>query len=251
MRSVVAGMLLFLVAAGVAHADNKQVAKEAFVEGSRQYELGDFKAALDAFKRAYLNYEEPAFLFNIAQCQRQLGDKPEAIRTYKIFLRKVPHAPQRAEVERIIADLQAAAEQEKAARTRPPMETMQPPAATATTPASPPPPVATPAAPVSEPAVAAAPASPAPAADHQPLYKKWWLWTAVGVVAVGVGLGVGLGVGVGVGVGPKSTPRNAAMSCTSDGVMIPRRNDIAGWVFSAFWMRAGSLTAVEGPLKGG
>jgi hypothetical protein len=31
-----------------------------------------------------------------------------------------------------------------------------------------------------------------------PIYKRWWLWTAVGVgvAAVGVGLGVGLGLGL-------------------------------------------------------
>jgi hypothetical protein len=33
------------------------------------------------------------------------------------------------------------------------------------------------------------------ASEHQPLYKKWRLWTAVGAVAA-VGVGVGVGVGV-------------------------------------------------------
>lgn len=165
MKSIAAGLVLLCVAGGAARADDKQVAKQAFVEGSRQYELGDFKAALDAFKRAYLNYEEPAFLFNIAQCQRQLGDKAEAVRTYKIFLHKVPNSPQRPEVERIVADLQAALDQEKAARTRPPTETMQPsptrePAPT--TPEATPPAAATP----------VAEAAPAHEAERAPLYKK-------------------------------------------------------------------------------
>ncbi len=56
------------VLAGAAYADNKEAAKEAYSEGKRQYDLGEYDAALAAFKKAYLNYEEPVFLFNIAQC---------------------------------------------------------------------------------------------------------------------------------------------------------------------------------------
>ena len=69
---------LTAVLAGSAVADNKDVARDAFREGTRQFDIGDFKSALAAFKKAYLNYEDPAFLFNIAQCERQLGDKAEA-----------------------------------------------------------------------------------------------------------------------------------------------------------------------------
>ncbi|HEY2744541.1 MAG TPA: tetratricopeptide repeat protein, partial [Polyangia bacterium] len=203
MRSVLVGTLLVFVAAGVAHADNKEVAKQAFVEGSRQYELGDFKAALEAFKRAYLNYEEPAFLFNIAQCQRQLGDKAEAMRTYKVFLHKVPDSPQRAEVERIVGDLQAALDQEKAARARPPTDTMQPspsselPPTTTTAPPGTTAPATANVPPAATSSAPAVPATPASESERRPFYKKWWLWTVVGgVVVVGVGLGVGLAVGL-------------------------------------------------------
>ena len=46
---------------------------------------------------------------------------------------------------------------------------------------------------------------PAPVADKKPVYKKWWLWTTVGLVAAaGVGLGVGLGLGLSSGP-PKGT----------------------------------------------
>ena len=45
-------------------------------------------------------------------------------------------------------------------------------------------------------------AAPQPAAEesrsHTPVYKKWWLWAAVGAAAA-VGLGVGLGVGLAPG----------------------------------------------------
>lgn len=107
LRGVV-GVALVCALAGVAHADNKQVAKDAYTEGKRHYDLGEYDAALAAFKKAYLNYEEPVFLFNIAQCYRQLGDNAGALRSYKAFLRNWPKAPNREMVERVIAELETA-----------------------------------------------------------------------------------------------------------------------------------------------
>jgi tetratricopeptide (TPR) repeat protein len=100
-----------MLVGAVAQAENKDVAREAFHQGTLQYEVGDFKSALADFKKAYLSYEDPAFLFNIAQCQRQLGDKAEALRTYRVFLMKVPNSSQRASVEKIVAELEAAIDQ--------------------------------------------------------------------------------------------------------------------------------------------
>jgi hypothetical protein len=36
--------------------------------------------------------------------------------------------------------------------------------------------------------------APAAHRDAQPVYKKWWLWTIVGVAVAGAGVGIGLGV---------------------------------------------------------
>ena len=50
--------------------------------------------------------------------------------------------------------------------------------------------------PVAAPApVAAAPEPSRSEPQRTPVYKKWWLWTIVGVV-VAAGVGVGLGVGL-------------------------------------------------------
>src|SRR5580765_3576765 len=105
-RAIVVAALVCLVAP-VAYADNKEAAKEAYSDGKRQYDVGDYAAALAAFKKAYLNYEEPVFLFNMAQCYRALGDKPAAARTYRAFLRNWPKAPNREQVEHIVAQLDA------------------------------------------------------------------------------------------------------------------------------------------------
>ena len=175
----------------LAHAEDKPAARAAFSEGTRHYDLGEYAEALQSFKRAYWNYEEPAFLFNIAQCQRQLGKKAEAVKFYRTYLNKIPNAPNRDAVEHIIAELDAAIALENATAQHPPQGTLPPDG---------PPPVAAP--PVAQPSVAASAAGAGDATTvvarpqrRTPIYKKWWLWTAVGAVAV-VGLGVGLGVGL-------------------------------------------------------
>jgi tetratricopeptide (TPR) repeat protein len=165
--------------------DDKVAAKEALREGMRQYEIGDFTSALAAFKRAYLNYEEPAFLYNIAQCERLLGQKSEALREYKMYLHKVPAASNRVEVQKIVADLQAALAVEKQAQEAPPQGPMEPRPELTRAPS--PAPVVL---------VAAPPLVVAPPLVEKPVYKKWWLWTVVGVAVAGAGVGVGLGLGL-------------------------------------------------------
>jgi hypothetical protein len=128
MVKPLAAACLILLASGVARADDKEAARQAYIEGTRLYDLADFNAALQSFKKAYLNYEEPAFLFNIAQCHRALGDKGEAIRFYRTYLRKVPNAANHVEVEKIIANLEAAQASDRASRAQAPQGMLQPPA---------------------------------------------------------------------------------------------------------------------------
>ena len=180
LRGTVAAALV-CVLAGVTYADNKEAAKQSYTEGKRQYDLGDYDAALAAFKKAYLNYEEPVFLFNIAQCYRAMGDRPGAVRSYRAFLRNWPKAPNREQVERIVAELEAAIAQDEQAKAAPPQGTLSPkPAAVAkapaTTPPAPTPPAttqppaatSTPPAQREKPAVASAPPPPSPPSSAPP-----------------------------------------------------------------------------------
>src|SRR5262245_12895186 len=112
--------------AAVAHADSRAAAKAAYVEGKRYYDIGEFGWALRSFKRAYLSYEEPSFLFNIAQCHRQLGEKREALVAYRSYLRNLPNAPNAEEVRRIVAQLEAAIADDQRARETPPHDTQPP-----------------------------------------------------------------------------------------------------------------------------
>src|SRR6202012_3844268 len=96
----------------LASAEDKAAARAAFAEGQRRYDLNEFEAALAAFKQAYLAYEEPVFLYNIAQCYRQLGNRTEAIKFYRSYLRKVPDAANRREVQELVATLEQQVEAE-------------------------------------------------------------------------------------------------------------------------------------------
>lgn len=169
----------------VASADERARARAAFRAGSQHYNLGEFQPALDAFKEAYRRYEDPSFLFNIAQCERQLGHKREAIREYRAYLNNSENADNRETVKQIIAQLERdlAADEQRAAA-----------AAAAVVPQEkkPIPPPLVPTRPA-EPAAPMLTATAAPTVEHTPAYKRWWVWTIVGGVVV-AGAATGLAI---------------------------------------------------------
>jgi tetratricopeptide (TPR) repeat protein len=193
-------VILILVVCGArvaasAEAEDRAAAKAAFVEGRRLYDVGEYRSALAAFKKAYLHYEDPSFLFNIAQCHRQLGEKVEALKAYRAYLLRSNNPPNRAEVQGLIMLLKTAiADEARAKQAPPPPENIAPPSEHQGPPEraeeAPPP------APAPAPPTTSAPperAEAAPVERKQPVYKKWWLWTTIAGVAV-VGAGVGLAV---------------------------------------------------------
>ena len=52
-----------------AHAD-ENAAREAFLEGARHYEAGEYERAADAFERSYVERPAAVVLFNLAQALR-------------------------------------------------------------------------------------------------------------------------------------------------------------------------------------
>jgi hypothetical protein len=121
----------------------------------------------------------------MAQCHRALGQKEEAIRAYKSYLRNSPDAPNAADVRRIVAELEAAvAEERRAAEANARAATSPPTGALA--------PVATPA-PVAAPAVSASVEAEAHAAPA-PRRKTWWIWPVAGVLVAGAAVGIAVGV---------------------------------------------------------
>lgn len=188
IRAVVLASCCIVFLAHDVRAEDKAKARELYRDGTQHYKLGEYPEALKAFKEAYRNFESPSFLFNIGQCHRQLNNKQDAIRAFRNYLNDVPNAPNREEVRQLIAALDSALKEEAAAQAKPPTGMIAPP------PTEPAPPRHT-----AEAAQAEATPTPTltarPSAAPTPIYKKWWLWTAVGaVVAVGVGVGLGIGL---------------------------------------------------------
>ncbi len=164
--------LLVLMVATVpstAHADKEQ-AKAHYERGKRLYNLSRFGDAVKEYEAAYLEMEDPAFLFNIGQCYRQLGNNELALRSYRNYLRSAPEAANRADVENRIQEIETALARDKTAKPTP--DPSLPPVVPAVT-----------APPVREPVaeVASVP-EPAPADNG----TNWLLWGGIGAGVVAV-----------------------------------------------------------------
>jgi tetratricopeptide (TPR) repeat protein len=109
IRHVLLGVWLACLAAPTyAQSKNDPVLAEAKYEEARKfYNLGEFDIALGLYRESYLLSGEPELLFNIGQCQRQLGQYEEARNSYKAYLRDVPDSTARDEIEELIASVEA------------------------------------------------------------------------------------------------------------------------------------------------
>ncbi|NOK31832.1 tetratricopeptide repeat protein [Corallococcus exercitus] len=84
----------------------EEQAREKFSEGNLAYDLGEFDRALKAFSEAYRLKPLPAFLFNIAQCHRQLNSPSRAAFFYRRYLALSQEEPANADVVReLIAEM--------------------------------------------------------------------------------------------------------------------------------------------------
>ena len=143
----------------VAYADDpgERAAKRHYDRGKKLFDLQKFDDALEQFQKAYDAKPIPDFLFNIGQCQRNLGDNEAAIFSFKKFLKLEPEASNRDQVEELIEDLQRKIDEGDTDRLKLRKKKLEP-------------------------------------IVHSeaggPVYKKWWFWTGVAVIGVGAGVGV-------------------------------------------------------------
>jgi len=143
----------FLLCAATARAqekptDTKAAAKEHYTRGTSFYDLGRYDDAIKEFEAAYQLKNDPAFLYNLAQSYRQAGNHERAVHFYKTYLRYVPKAPNKADIEEKIKteeQLIAKGGGTGSGTSPPPVTTTTPPTTTTTTPPgnAPPPPVVT------------------------------------------------------------------------------------------------------------
>ena len=183
-----------LAGSGAARAadPNADKARAHFQQGDTYFKLDKYANALQEFEQAYLAKQDASFLYNIAQCHRLMGNRVEAIRFYKRYVTDAPTAANRPVAEKHIRDLEAARGAEELTGTHVTPVPMAPAAAPVETRMPPPQPappqnVALNAPPPSPPpsAVLSSEAPPPSQADDDPIYTKWWFWTAVGSIAAG------------------------------------------------------------------
>ena len=188
-------VLLVLAAGSVARAapPSRAAVAEArrhLERGNALYQQGRYDDAVTELLAGYGIDPKPDFLYAIGQAERKRGDCKAAIRYYQEYV-DTGQSQQRTlavlmQIDRCKQELAAAGPSAKPST--PPAATSEPTAPPTTT-ETPPPVVATP----EPPAAAPSPVEPAPS-DRRPLYKRWWLWTVVGVAAAGAAVGLGVGL---------------------------------------------------------
>jgi hypothetical protein len=179
MRRALIGLLTVLVAlpgAAAIAAPIDDVARQHFFAGTAALEHGAVDEAIAELQTANRLVASAAVHVALADAYQQAGDPAQAARRLRGGLRLLPEgfASARQAIEQALIALDAgepvslrevrASIPFSVAPALPPLAALHP---------APPPLVLTP---------------------HPPLYKQWWLWTIVGIVATGTALGVGLGV---------------------------------------------------------
>src|SRR5688572_22796291 len=169
--------------------EEKTRARDHYQKGLTHYDIKEYSDALGEFKNAYRVVQDPAFLFNIAQCYRKLGQDIEALDYYRNYLRRFPTAPNRGEVERRIQEIERELAAKAPATGTPPPGVVEPPAsrpaqapvtpltappAASAPPATLPPPPATATAGTSTSPPAAIVTATPDAGGEPAFYQRWW-----------------------------------------------------------------------------
>ncbi len=149
-------VLAVAVVPRVARADDPatRASRRYFERGEKLFALGKFDEALDEYQKAFDAKPIPDFLFNIGQCYRNLNNYDQAIFSFQKYLKLEPDAPNKDSVQQLIDDLEQKKQRADANKF------------------------------VAPPPVKIGPA-PSP-----PIYKRWWFWTGIGVVAAGASIGI-------------------------------------------------------------
>lgn len=88
-----------------ARADDVEEARHRFLSGEEQYARGSYEEAYASYEAAYRAAPLPDFLFNMGQCQRNLGNPSAALVLYRRFLAMNPPEERRVIVEGIVRDI--------------------------------------------------------------------------------------------------------------------------------------------------
>lgn len=128
IRSLAPALLLAGALLGGAAGAEETVSHEHYKRGMAAYALEDWDAAIAEFEAGFRLEPKAAFLYNIGQAYRQSKRVEPAVKFYRKYLELAPEdAPDRAEVELLIANLQHAIDERDRALQQPPTGVTRPP----------------------------------------------------------------------------------------------------------------------------
>lgn len=112
-----AAMPVMMTSAPAAASDPRDDAKAISKRAATEFKLAHFQAALDLYTQAYERFPAPALLFNLGQCNKNLGHYERALFFFQGYLRDKPDAPNRHAVETLMAESTKQLADERAAET--------------------------------------------------------------------------------------------------------------------------------------
>jgi tetratricopeptide (TPR) repeat protein len=155
-----------------AQLDVEKAARARFAKATQAYNLGQFEEALKAYKEVYELKPHPGFLFNIAQCYRQLTDYSTAAFYYRRYRNEARLNTTDAQVvDGLIAEVEAKQTEREKQQLAEAESTRQRELDL-----------------VRSAAVAEAVQRGelvevrTPVRESNSIFKKWWFWTAAGVI---------------------------------------------------------------------
>jgi tetratricopeptide (TPR) repeat protein len=102
-------VVLSVTLSAAAWADDKMdEARRLYEEAQTQYAVQHFDKAIELYTKAYELSNRPSMLFNIAQAYRLSNNPERAKYFYESYLRAVPDAENREEVEQRLVEIKAA-----------------------------------------------------------------------------------------------------------------------------------------------
>lgn len=102
------GVTMSVSAQEAGATDEISEARALFIAGRSAFNEGRYETALDYFQRSYSLSGRSVLLFNVAQCLDRLRRDEEALAAFEQYLREVPEAENRTEVESRVEILKAA-----------------------------------------------------------------------------------------------------------------------------------------------
>jgi tetratricopeptide (TPR) repeat protein len=180
--------LFVALCSAVAQAEPRSVdpkvkeARALFQAATSHFAIGEFGKAAEEYQQAYQLKPDPALLYNAAQSLRLSNQLERALVLYRNYLNLYPKEPNAVEVRAQIGKLKEAIASAEQAKSAPPLSTVASLQGDDRSEPS--------RDPAREPSLKAAPASeqaasPVAQPASTPVYRRWWLWTVVGVVVVG------------------------------------------------------------------